>query len=187
MSSLLIPTAFIIALILILVFWGIGMQNKLVQTDELCGNAMSQIGVQQATRWDAMSAMVDLTKSYSDHEYRALTDIIKSRRSIGFQSHATDANAQEGMLGQVLSRIAVLAEAYPELKANTVYIKTMDSLRGYEDNVRMSRMVYNDTVTKYNRLIRAFPGSIIAGFLSFAVRDYLQEDPAKSAMPSMLR
>ena len=178
---------FIVLLLIILIIWAVSVQNRLVKTDELCGNAMSQIGVQQATRWDAMTALVDLTKGYSDYEYKALTDIIKARRPIGTQSHASEADAQEGMLGQLLGRIAVLAEAYPELKANTVYLKTMESLRVYEDNVRMSRMVYNDTVTKYNRLIRAFPGSIVAGILSFSVRDYLQEDPAKSTMPTMVR
>jgi len=170
-----------------LIIWGIGMQNKLIQTDELCGNAMSQIGVQQATRWDAMTALADLTKGYSDHEYRALTDIIQSRRPVSFNSPSAEADAQEGMLGQFMNRFFAVAEAYPELKASTIYIKTMDSLRDYEDKVRVSRMVFNDTVTKYNRLIRAFPGSVVAGMLAFRVRDYLQEDISKSSMPSMIR
>lgn len=176
-----------VLLIVGLIVWGISMQNKLIKTDELCGNAMSQIGVQQATRWDAMTALADLTKGYADHEYQALTEIIKARRPVGFKSPTAEAEAQEGMLGQFMNRIAVVAEAYPDLKANGIYIKTMDSLRGYEENVRVSRMVFNDTVTKYNRLIRAFPGSIIAGMLAFRIRDYLREDASKSAMPSMAR
>ena len=80
-----------------------------------------------------------------------------------------------------------LAEAYPDLKSTTLYLKTMDDVKHYEDNVRMSRMVYNDTVTKYNRLVRSLPGSLLAGGLGFAARDYLQDDPAKAEMPVMSR
>lgn len=177
----------IILVIVLLFLWGVSSQNKLVHTEELCGNALSQIGVQQASRWDALNALADLTKGYSEQEYRMLMDTIAARRNVGPKSSASDAQEQETMLSQSFGRINALAEAYPDLKSNTVYLKTMESVQDFEDKVRMSRMVYNDTVTKFNRLVRSFPGSLIASILGFAVRDYLQDNPDKTAMPNINR
>ncbi|MCL1790016.1 MAG: LemA family protein [Peptococcaceae bacterium] len=174
-----------VLLIVLVISWGIRMQNRLVRTDELCGNAMSQIGVQQATRWDALTALADLTKEYSKQEYQVILDAIAARKNVGPQTSASDAQHQDDLLIQSFGRINALAEAYPDLKSNAVYIKTMDSVREFENNVRMSRMVYNDTVTKFNRLIREFPGSLIAGLLHFTLRDYLRDDPGKKDMPDM--
>lgn len=177
----------ILIIVVLVVIWGIGVQNKLVHTEELCGNALSQIGVQQASRWDALNALADLTKGYSDHEYKVLKDTISARRNVGPKSAVADAEAQENLLTRSFGQINALAEAYPDLKSNTVYIQTMTSVRDYEDKVRMSRMVYNDTVTKFNRIIRSFPSSLIANSLGYRVREYFQEFPEKSAMPDMKR
>ena len=67
----------IVAIIAIVAFWFMGIQRKLVSSDELCQNSMSQIGVQQQSRWDAVSALVKLTKSYNEHEYTTRVDVIK--------------------------------------------------------------------------------------------------------------
>jgi LemA protein len=186
MTTFIVMCGFLLILGSILV-WGIRVQNQLVHSDELCGNALSQIGVQQSSRWDALTALADLTKGYSDHEYKAMLDIISARRDVGPQSSAAEAQQQEDILTQGFIRVRALAEAYPDLKANTVYIKTMDTVREYENNVRMSRMVFNDSVTKFNRLVRSFPSSVVASILRFAIRDYLQNDTEKSDMPSMIR
>ena len=78
-----------------------------------------------------------------------------------------------------------VAESYPELKANENYIKTMDSVNKYEEMVRKSRLVYNDSVTKLNRTIRMFPTSLVAGILHIVSRDYLEVNDKKADMPSM--
>ena len=175
----------IIAIVALLVIWVISVQRKLVSKDELCKNSMSQIGVQQESRWDALKALAELTKSYNEHEYKTLRDIIAQRTSIGRSSTASEADAQEDMLTSVTSRIFAVAEQYPDLKANENYAKTMDSVNTYENQVRMSRMVYNDSVTAYNRLARQFPDSLVASLLGFKEKDYLAENKAKSEMPSM--
>ena len=185
--AILVVLLIVVVLVLLVVGWFVRGQNSLVQTEELCGNALSQIGVQQASRWDALSALADLTKNYSDQEYKTIMDTIRARQGIGPKTDAAAVDAQELMITQGLGRINALAEAYPDLKANTLYLKTMDDVKHYEDNVRMSRMVYNDTVTKYNRLVRSLPGSLLANGLGFAPRDYLQEDPSKTEMPVMSR
>lgn len=175
----------IVAIIAIVAFWFMGIQRKLVSSDELCQNSMSQIGVQQQSRWDAVSALVKLTKSYNEHEYNTLVDIIKQRKDITRTSAAADANAQEDVLVAAAAKIRFVAEQYPELKADATYAKTMDSLNNYENQVRMSRMVFNDSVTKYNRIVRQFPDSIVASILKFPLREYLKEVESKRELPEI--
>ena len=175
----------IVAIIAIVAFWFMGIQRKLVSSDELCQNSMSQIGVQQQSRWDAVSALVKLTKSYNEHEYNTLVDVIKQRKDITRTSAVADANAQEDVLVAAAAKIRFVAEQYPELKADATYAKTMDSLNNYENQVRMSRMVFNDSVTKYNRIVRQFPDSIVASILKFPLREYLKEVGSKRELPEI--
>ena len=175
----------IIAAVALIAVWFIGVQRKLVNQEELCKNALSQIGVQQASRWDALTALVELVKSYNEHEYNTLKDVIAARRQINGNSTAADAQEQEEKISAALRQINVVAEQYPDLKANENYGKAMDSVNVYENQVRQSRMVYNDTVTKYNKVIRQFPDSLAASILHFSVRDYLKEEVGKTDMPSM--
>ena len=134
-----------------------------------------------------MTALADMTKAYSDHEYNTLMEVIRARQGVGSKSSAAQVEGEETKLQQVTAGLVAVGEAYPELRSNTVYLNTMNSVRDYENSVRMSRMVYNDTVTKYNRLVRSLPGSLVAGGLGFAPRDYLEADPAKENMPTMVR
>lgn len=175
----------LIAIIAIAVLWFISTQRKLVAMDENINNAMSQIGVQLSSRWDALTALLDLTKGYAEHEYKTISDTIKMRTSISSKSPAKDVNEQENILTEAMGKIMAVAESYPELKANENYIKTMDSVNEYEEMVRKSRLVYNDSVTKLNRTIRMFPTSIVAGILRIVSRDYLEANDKKADMPSM--
>lgn len=170
----------------ILLAWFISTQRKLAILDENINNAMSQIGVQLSSRWDALSALLDLTKGYAEHEYKTLSETIKSRQPITAQSSAQDAVDQENLLVGAMSRIMAVAEQYPALKADQSYGKTMDSVNLYEGMVRQSRLVYDDSVTKLNRCIRMFPTSILAGMLGFSKRAYLESRDDKADMPSMM-
>ncbi len=177
--------AIIIALIVIIVLWVISVQRSLVTYDENVNNSMSQIGVQLSSRWDALNALLDLTKGYAEYEYKAITDTIKLRRTITRDSTPQEVVEQETLITDALSRIMAIAENYPELKADQTYITTMDSVNLYENMVRTSRQIYNDTVTKLNRAIRMFPTSLIAAPLGFAQRDYLEAVSSKADMPDM--
>ena len=178
-------TILVIAAVVLLVVWVISVQRKLVNAEELVKNAMSQIGVQQSSRWDALTGLVDLLRSYNEHEYNTLKDTIAARNQIDGNSTAADAQAQEDLISKVMSRISVVAEQYPNLKADAMYVKTMDAVNTYENQVRMSRMVYNDTATRYNQMVRQIPDSIVAGIFHFTEKDYLKENTAKSDMPSL--
>ena len=173
-------------LIVILVMWVISIQRRLVAMDENINNAMSQIGVQLSSRFDALTALLDLTKGYAAHESQTLIETIKSRRSvITATSTPTDVLKQEGVIAEALGRISMVTERYPELKADAQYTKCMDVVDNYEKMVRASRLIYNDSVTKLNREIRMFPTALIAKTLGFSQRDYLEEVEGKADMPSM--
>jgi len=112
------PFILIIAIIAILVFWCISVQRKLVVMDENVNNAMSQIGVQLSSRFDALTALLDLTKGYAAHESQTMIETIKARRSvITAKSTPDDVLRQEGVISEALGRISMVAEKYPELKA----------------------------------------------------------------------
>lgn len=176
----------IAAVIAVIALWMISTQRKLVVLDENISNAMSQIGVQLSSRFDALTALLDLTKGYAKHESETIIETIKSRRSvITAKSTPDEVVRQEGIISEALGRIAMVTEQYPDLKANQTYIKTMDAVQTFENMVRTSRLVYNDSVTKLNREIRMFPVSMIANMLGFEKRDYLEEQAAKVDMPSM--
>jgi LemA protein len=176
----------IIAIFTIIILWVISTQRKLVVLDENITNAMSQIGVQLSSRFDALTALLDLTKGYAKHESETMIETIKSRRSvITAKSTPNDVMQQENIISEALGRIAMVTEQYPDLKANETYIQTMNAVEAFENMVRTSRLIYNDSVTKLNREIRMFPVLLIAGMLGFRQRDYLEEQAAKIDMPSM--
>lgn len=175
----------IIAILAVIVLWGIRVQRELVGKDEKCQNAMSQIGVQQNSRWDALTALAELVKSYNEHEYNTLKDVIASRKPINQNSTAADVEAQEKAMNELARQIDVVVERYPELKANENYKQAMESVNMYENQVRTARMVYNDTVTAFNKMVRQFPESFVASLLHFEKKEYLKEPEGKTEMPSM--
>ena len=173
-------------LIATFVIWGIGVQRRLVAMDENVNNAMSQIGVQLSSRFDALTALLDLAKGYAAHESQTLIETIKSRRSvITATSTPDDVLKQEGVISEALGRISMVAERYPELKANENYKKCMDAVDSYEKMVRTSRLIYNDSVPKLNRELRMFPTSLLGSMFGFHQRDYLEVVEEKADMPSM--
>ena len=181
-----IITVCVVALVVILVLWGISVQNKLVKADELSKNALRQINVQQMSRYDAIKALVKLTREYASYESETLQKVIEARRiTTSAAPTVAEINANEAALNSALSRLIAVAEQYPELKANTSYQETMQSIKGYEENVRLSRMTFNDTVTRYNNEVRVFPASLVASLLGFPQREYLAEDTSKTESPEI--
>ena len=181
-----VPVIIILVIVAALVLWGISMQNKLVQSDELCNNALRQINVQQVSRYDAIKALVKLTREYASYESETLEKVIAQRKITSAANPTiSEINENEAALQQMSARLIAVAEQYPDLKANQNYQQTMADIKQYEENVRLSRMTFNDTVTKFNNMVRMFPGSLVAGILGFAKRDYLADEPAKKDYPDI--
>lgn len=162
----------------------ISTQRKLVSLQEMMRNSLGQINAQLQTRWDGISALVQMTKQYAEHEFESLVQIIRERKSVTVNS-ADDLNAQTKAMDSILGRINVVAEQYPDLKANQMFLSTMDGIKGYEENVRLSRMVYNDSVTKLNVLVRQWPSSFVASILGFQTENYIETEEAQTHMPDI--
>lgn len=175
-----------LGIVAVIVIWLVSAQQRLVRADEMCKNAMSQIGVQQNSRWDALTQIAGLAKKYSEFEYQALKEIIAQRRPITGGSSTDEAQAQENKITEALTHIMAVAEQYPALKSSELYQQTMKDVNRYEDNVRKARMVFNDTVTKLNRLVRQFPDSLAASIFGFKEREYLQTPSEKTEMPNLV-
>ena len=178
--------AIILAVLAVLVIWIIGVQNRLVKIDELCNNALKQINVQQISRFDALKALIKLTREYASYEADTLEKIVKERKIVSSPNPtAADINATEEALAAIGAKLIAVAEAYPDLKASANYQQTMKDIKDYEENVRLSRMTFNDTVTRFNQQVRVFPTSLVAGILGFAKRDYLADDVSKKDYPEI--
>lgn len=186
MSTGLIIVLVLVLIVVLCVGYFISVQRNIVSLDEFCQNAMSQISVQLNSRWDAVTALAKVAAQYAKHESETLINVIKERR-MGEVTTAQQANEQQDAISSVLGRLIAIGEAYPELKADGLFKETMDGIRDYEEKVRMSRMVYNDTATKYNRVIRQFPSSFVASMLGYRdLKEYLKvDDQKKTSYPDL--
>jgi LemA protein len=99
---------------------------------------------------------------------------------------AADVNQQQSAFAEVLSKLMAVHEAYPDLKASALFKETMTQVKNFEENVRMSRMIYNDSATRMNRYVRQWPSSFVASYLHFGLKDYLKiDDEKKRDMPGV--
>lgn len=184
MTALIIVALLIVAAVIVF-FWFISTQRELVNLDEKCSNALSQIEVQMNSRWDALLALAKAASAYAKHESETLIKTIEGRRSVEVRS-AEDVNQQQSAFTEVLGKLMAVHEAYPDLKASSLYEKTMGSIEKFEENVRMARMIYNDSATRMNRYVRQWPSSFVANYLHFGVKEYLKiDDQKKKDMPNM--
>lgn len=167
----------IVLLLVVVAAYFVMTQRKLVSLDELCKNALSQIEVQLNSRFDAVIALAKTAAKYAAHESETIIKAVEARG--GKASTPEAINQQSDMLGQMMGRLNVVFERYPELKASELYVNAQNGQKEYEENVRMSRMVYNDTATKMNRMVRQWPSSIVASMLHFAEKEYLKVDDEK--------
>ena len=162
-------------IIAVLVIWGISIRRRLVGMNENINHAMSQIGVQLSSRFDALTALVDILKEYDIHESQTLMETINTRRSV-ITATATpdDVRKQERVISEVLDRVSIITPFHPELKTNEKYAKCMNAIDNYEKMMRTSLLIYNDNVTRLNRELRMFPTSLLVGIFGFHERDYLE-------------
>lgn len=165
----------IIGAAIVLVLWAISCRRRLAVMEENVNNAMAQVGIRFSSRFDALTALLDLTKGYDAHESQTLIETIKARRSlITAASTPDDVLKQERVISEALDRVSMVAEQRPELKVNENYIRRMSAMDSCEKMVRTSRLIYNDSVTRLNRELRIFPASLIAGMFGIRRRDYLE-------------
>lgn len=175
---------YILILLVLVAVWGVSAYNGFVKLRERVSNARAQIATQLESRWDALKSLIDATKQYAKHEAEVLENVTEARASIGQNSSVSELEENATSFNNVLGRLIAVAESYPDLKASTVYQSAMTSINDYENKVRQSRMIYNDTVTMYNRRTKTFPSNIVAGMFNFTPEAYFEVTEAKTDMPS---
>ena len=180
-------TSFLIFLGLIaaIVFWAIGIYNRLVNERNRVRNGFAQIDVQLTRRHDLIPNLVEAVKGYMKHERETLEAVVEARNtavSALDAAKADPANAAaieklggaEGALGSVLGRLFALSEAYPDLKANQNMMQFQEELATTENKVAFSRQAFNDAVMGYNNTAENFPNTIIANSFGFKLASFLE-------------
>ena len=171
------------AVVVIFQLWAVSSYNEFITARERIKNAMGQIAAQVQSRWDALTNLMEATKQYQAHEADTLRDVTAQRTAVGAGSSVAEVEADDALYSKALGSIRAVAENYPDLKASTVYLQTMSSVDQYENKVRQSRMIFNDSVTRWNRMVQQFPGNLLAGIFGFTTQDYFENEPAKAEMP----
>ncbi|MFZ6656257.1 LemA family protein [Undibacterium sp. TJN19] len=175
----------LLVIIAVLVFWVIGVYNRLVTSRNRFKNAFSQIDIQLKRRYDLIPNLVEIAKGYMKHERETLEAVIAARnQAVTANTKASvdpsDAGAvqqlaaAEGTLTASLGKMFALSESYPDLKANQNMMQLTEELTGTENKIAFSRQAYNDSVMQYNIGIEQFPGSVIANMFGFRSGELLQ-------------
>ncbi|MBA3850167.1 MAG: hypothetical protein C0502_09260 [Opitutus sp.] len=172
-----------------LFLWVAGSYNSLVTLRNRFKNAFAQIDVQLKRRYDLIPNLVETAKGYLKHERETLEAVIKARNIAAAAAQAAAANpadagavknllGAEAGLGGALSRLMVVAEQYPDLKANQNMMQLTEELTSTENKISFARQAYNDAVTTYNTTRERFPTNLLAGLFNFAEAALFQVDNA---------
>lgn len=165
-----IPVAIIAVPLLLLLFTFIGSRNGLVNKDEAVNQQFGQVEVAQQRRFDLIPGLVNATKAVLNQEQKVFGDIANARARLGGARTENDKVEASNQLESTLSRLLVVVENYPQLQSNQTVQNLMTQLEGTENRIAQERRGYNEVVTEYNRSIRRFPTSIVAGMSGFERR-----------------
>ncbi len=186
MGPALVTLIIILAAIVVLALFVIGIYNALVRLRNQVDNAWSQIDVQLKRRHDLIPNLVETAKGYMKHERQTFEEITKARAQAMGAKGVADAAKAEGALGEALSKFMLVVENYPDLKANQNFLALQEELTGTENKISFSRQSYNDQVLFFNNKIQMFPSNIVAGTFGFAKRDFFEvESAAEREVPKV--
>jgi LemA protein len=166
----------ILAVIVLLLLYVIGIYNRLVRLRALVKEGFSGITVQLRRRADLIPNLVEAVKGYATHE-REVFDEVTANRSAALTAGSVEATAQaDAHMTGLLGRLFAVAEAYPELKASTNFLQLQDQLANIEGELQSARRYYNATVRDLNSTIQSFPPVVIARPMGFAEEPFYQDD-----------
>jgi LemA protein len=148
--------------------WFVSINNRLVGLDEGMKTQWSQVETVLQRRFDLIPNLVNTVKGYAAHEKEILERVTELRSQWGAAKTIADKAQAAGELEGVLSRLLIVAERYPDLKADQQFRDLQVQLEGTENRIAVERQRYNEAVQAYNTAVRQFPGSVVAGFRGFA-------------------
>lgn len=184
----------ILALVVGLALWAIGIYNGLVVARNAYKNAFAQIDVQLTRRYDLIPNLVEVARKYMAHESGTLEAVIQARNAaVNGLNNAKGNPGDPGAMGQLsgaenqltgaLGRLFALSEAYPDLKANTTMMQLSEELTSTENKVAFARQAYNDAVMNYNNKREVFPSSFVANMFAFQPASLLEIESEEKRQP----
>lgn len=184
----------ILALLVGLVLWAVGIYNGLVMARNAYKNAFAQIDVQLTRRYDLIPNLVEVAKQYMAHERTTLEAVIQARNSAvsgldrakanpGDPAAMQQLSGAENQLAGALGRLFALSEAYPDLKANQTMMQLSEELTSTENKVAFARQAYNDAVMNYNNRREMFPNTIVANAFAFQPASLLEIESEEKRQP----
>lgn len=184
----------ILAVVVVLVLWGAGQYNGMVTAQEGVNTQWAQIENQYQRRADLIPNLVETVKGYAAHERETLEGVIEARaKATATNINANDMTQQQldqfqqsqSQLSSALSRLMVVVEKYPELKANENFRQLQAQLEGTENRITVARKDFNESAQAYNVKIRRFPANLFAGIFGFDQRPYFAAEQGADKAPQV--
>jgi LemA protein len=176
----------IIAVVLALLFFVIGIYNRLVRLRTNVSEAWSGIDVQLKKRYDLIPNLIETVKAYATHERETLESVTKARTAAINAKGLENQVAAENQLNRAISSLFAVAEQYPEIKSNTNFLQMQQDLSSIENDIERSRRYYNGSVRDQNVLIDSFPSNLVANAFGFVKSPFFELDAASErAVPKV--
>lgn len=172
----------ILGIIALLAVFIIGIYNRLVALRQTTNQAWSDIEVQLKQRQDLVPQLVATVKGYAKHEKSTFEEVVQARAAAMGATTVQGQAQAEGMLTAALGKMFALAEAYPELKANTNFLQLQDQLSDVENKIAAARRFYNNSVQEYNTGREQFPAVLIAGPFGFREREFFEAPEGREVL-----
>jgi LemA protein len=167
----------IVVLLVLVAVWGVASYNRFVAQRNVVKNAWANIDTELRRRYDLIPNLVETVRGYAAHEKETLENVTRARAmAVNATGSPAEQAAAEGPLVAALRQLLVVAEAYPDLKANQNFLQLQDELATTEGRLAQARQVYNDTVRGYNQRVQSFPSMIIAGMFGFKAEEFFEID-----------
>lgn len=193
-KSTIITLAIVLVAVIIIIIWPISLYNKMVRADEQVSQSWGQVENVYQRRADLIPNLVNTVKGAADFERNTLQAVIEARANatsmkidpaqLTEENLAAFQKAQDN-LSSSLSRLMVVVERYPELKANQNFLELQAQLEGTENRITVERMKFNESVQSYNSLIRRFPANMVAGLMNFDKKAYFQAAEGAEVAPDV--
>jgi LemA protein len=182
---LLIVAAVIFVIVVVPLLYTISARNSLVTMDESVKAAWAQVENQLQRRYDLIPNLVETVKGYAAHEEGVFVKVTEARSKVAGAATIGNKIAANNELSSALSRLLVVVEQYPQLKANENFIRLQDELAGTENRIAVERRRYNETVNVFNVKIRSFPTNLIAAMFNFEKAAYFDVPAEKQEAPKV--
>lgn len=185
MKKLLGPIGIIVIILIVIALLFIPKYNSLVTAEENVDSKWAQVENQLQRRYDLIPNLVESVKGYASHEQEVIANITQARAQMGSARTPEEQAVANDALTGALSRLLVVVENYPNLKADANFRQLMDELAGTENRLAVAREDYNNEVQQFNKHVKRFPGNLMAGMFGFEQKEYFKAAAGADKAPSI--